>query len=163
MVWELKLEPRDRVLVRLVGLKGKHKLSDKLEYEPYVVLSQPSLGILVYKIRKETSKGRIRTLHRNKLLPFFGLPVPLQKVKQQKKQSWLKSQKFWIQILTWTVLHQIRRVNLPQVQISMSYHSVVKGLTYQVSCKSANLFNLFRRRRFLKGFYHIGMAVILVM
>ena len=92
MVRESKLEPRDRVLVRLVGLKGKHKLSDKWEYEPYVVLSQPSLGIPVYKVRKETSKGRIRTLHRNMLLPFFGLPVPLQKVKQQKPKLAQKPQ-----------------------------------------------------------------------
>lgn len=47
-VRESKLEAGDRVIVCLVGLKGKHKLADKWEREPYVVLVQPSSGIPVY-------------------------------------------------------------------------------------------------------------------
>ena len=36
-VRESKLEAGDRVLMRLVGLKGKHKLADEWGREPYVV------------------------------------------------------------------------------------------------------------------------------
>ena len=56
-VRESKLEPGDRVLVRLVGLKGKHKLSDKWEYESYVVISEPSQDIPAYrKLQREESE-----------------------------------------------------------------------------------------------------------
>ena len=72
--------------MRLVGLKGKHKLADKWEHEPYVVLEQPSPGIPVYRVQKETSKGRIRTLYRNFLLPFSGLPMPRDPVKTKKSK-----------------------------------------------------------------------------
>lgn len=63
----------DRVLVKIVSFDGKHKISDKWEEEPYLVLDQPETSIPVFQIQKETSKGKIRTLHRNLLLPIGHL------------------------------------------------------------------------------------------
>ena len=60
----------DRVLVKIVAFEGKHKLSNKWEDEPYVVLRQPNPDIPVYVVRKESGEGRKRTLHRNLLLPI---------------------------------------------------------------------------------------------
>lgn len=69
------LQPGDRVLVKNVGLRGKQKLADRWERQPYVIVSQPNPDIPVYQVKLENSKSRkIRTLHRNLLLPFMGLP-----------------------------------------------------------------------------------------
>ncbi|XP_048251763.1 uncharacterized protein LOC124124353 [Haliotis rufescens] len=65
----------DRVLVKILAFEGKHKLSDKWEEDPYIVLSQPNLGIPVFVVKKENGEGRNRTLHRNLLLPIGSLPV----------------------------------------------------------------------------------------
>ena len=46
----------DRVLVKIVAFDGKHKISDKWEEEPYLVIEQPNDNILVYTVQKETSK-----------------------------------------------------------------------------------------------------------
>ena len=73
-VREATLSIGDRVLVRQVGLKGKHKLADRWEREPYTVVGMPNKTIPVYKVRKEGSDSRIRTLHRNMLLPFSAIP-----------------------------------------------------------------------------------------
>ena len=42
------LHPGDRVLVRNVGLRGKQKLADRWESQPYVVCRQPNEDIPVY-------------------------------------------------------------------------------------------------------------------
>ena len=68
-----KLEIGDRVLVRLLANKGKCKLSDKWEKDPYVVLDIPHDDIPVYKVQRSSGKGPIRFLHRNLLLPFMYL------------------------------------------------------------------------------------------
>ena len=59
--------------IKIVTFDGKHKISDKWEDEPYIVLDQPDLSIQVFQIQKETTKGKIRTLHRNLLLPISQL------------------------------------------------------------------------------------------
>ncbi|MCG8048682.1 MAG: RNase H-like domain-containing protein, partial [Candidatus Thiodiazotropha endolucinida] len=69
-VREATLDIGDRVLVRLVGLRGKQKLADKWEKSPYIVRSKPNDSIPVYKVQKESDESCIRTLHRNMLLPF---------------------------------------------------------------------------------------------
>ena len=84
-VRESILQPGDRVLVRNVALKGKSKLADKWEKETYVVISQPSRDIPVYKVRKEFVKGHVRTLHRNLLLPYMAIPPKPQVVPNPKK------------------------------------------------------------------------------
>lgn len=62
------LEPGDRVLVRNVRLRGKHKLSDKWEEEVYVVVHRAG-DLPVYRVKPESSDGPTRTLHRDLLLP----------------------------------------------------------------------------------------------
>ena len=61
----------DRVLVRQVGLKGKHKLADRWKKIPYVVV--PNAGIPVYKVKKESGDSIVKALHRNMLLPFSAI------------------------------------------------------------------------------------------
>ena len=69
------LEPGDLVLVRNVGIRGKNKLADRWEHEPYLVLEQPNEDIPVYRVqRTDTRSKKTRLLHRNLLLPFMGLP-----------------------------------------------------------------------------------------
>lgn len=86
-VRENHLQPGDRVLVRNVGLKGKHKLADRWEEDPYIVISQPDEDIPVYQVKKENSSGRLRTLHRNHLLPFMSLPSPKSEVVAGKQKD----------------------------------------------------------------------------
>lgn len=47
------MEVGDRVLVRHVGLEGKHKIEDRWEPGVYRVLSQPSTDMPVYVCSKE--------------------------------------------------------------------------------------------------------------
>ena len=44
------------------------------ERKPHTVVGMPNTTIPVYKVRKEGSDSRIRTLHRNMLLPFSAIP-----------------------------------------------------------------------------------------
>ena len=66
----------DRVLVRNVSIRGKHKLANIWEDPVYVVLEQPNLEIPVFVVLREDKKGVKRTLHRNLLLPVNFLPLP---------------------------------------------------------------------------------------
>ena len=70
------LKKGDKVLVKKVGFKGKHKLADIWEPCTYVVLSQIMPDIPVFHVRKEGSTTKPRLLDRNMLLPFNGIPVP---------------------------------------------------------------------------------------
>jgi hypothetical protein len=66
----------DRVLVkRLAFPEGKHKLSDKWEEEPYVVVGQFDEDIPVFDVKRERNPkgGRIKRLHRNHLLPIGSI------------------------------------------------------------------------------------------
>jgi transposase InsO family protein len=75
----------DRVLVREVGLKGKHKLADRWTQDVYLVTKQPNKDIPVYEVQRENGKGALRTLHRNMLLPVTSiLPVDLPEMGQVK-------------------------------------------------------------------------------
>ena len=64
----------DQVLVKLVGLVGKHELANKWETEPYTVVGIPDENMPVYIVQRSTGKGPRRTLHRNMLLPL-ALPL----------------------------------------------------------------------------------------
>ncbi|KAK7921783.1 hypothetical protein WMY93_008685 [Mugilogobius chulae] len=68
------LEVGDRVLVRNVRLRGKHKLSDKWEHDIFVVVSRAG-ELPVYKVKPENKDGPLRTLHRDLLLPCGFLPA----------------------------------------------------------------------------------------
>lgn len=68
------LKAGDRILVKIVSFTGKHKIADKWESEPYLVLSQPNPDIPVYRVQREAKSGKVRTLHRNLLLPLNFIP-----------------------------------------------------------------------------------------
>ncbi|MCM8885689.1 MAG: DDE-type integrase/transposase/recombinase, partial [Candidatus Thiodiazotropha sp.] len=69
------LKPGDRVLVKNVSIRGKCKLADRWEQDPYIIQDQPNPDIPVYKCQRENSRSKkTRTLHRNLLLPITGLP-----------------------------------------------------------------------------------------
>ena len=69
------LMPGDLVLVQKVGVKDKHKLGDKWEHYPYIVISQTNDDIPVYEVRRDNSRAKeTRLLYRTLLLPFAGLP-----------------------------------------------------------------------------------------
>ena len=74
-VRESTVDIGDRVLIRNVGLKGKHKLADKWDKDPYIVVGKPDNLIPVFKVKKETGSGPVKTLHRNMLLPFSSIPT----------------------------------------------------------------------------------------
>ncbi|XP_052227466.1 uncharacterized protein LOC127842158 [Dreissena polymorpha] len=75
----------DLVLVRQVNLQGRHKLADKWEREPYIVLDISYEGQPVYRVQRENRRGPIRTLHRNMLLPFVSIPEPEQESQTVRK------------------------------------------------------------------------------
>lgn len=63
------LEPGERVLLKNLGLKGKHKLENCWCDVPYVVVeTMPYLP--VYKVKPQSGKGKLKTLHRDNLLPI---------------------------------------------------------------------------------------------
>jgi len=64
------LQVGDRVLLRNVGLQGKHKIADRWDETVYLVHSQPNSEVPVYHIKPETGDGRTKTVHRNLLLPI---------------------------------------------------------------------------------------------
>ena len=69
------LRPGDRVLLKNVGIRGKHKLANRWNRCPYVVQSQPSSDIPVYVIKPEHGSRQTKTVHRNLLLPIGSLPL----------------------------------------------------------------------------------------
>lgn len=64
----------DRVLVRNVNIRGKHKLADRWEEKIHIVVNRIG-DSPVYVVRPETGEGPQRTLHRDLLLPCGFLPV----------------------------------------------------------------------------------------
>ena len=80
------LEAGDRVLVKKIGIKGKHKLEDIWESTPYVVISQLMPDIPLYMVKKENSTRKPKPLHPNMLLPFNALPNSLEKVPSKPKK-----------------------------------------------------------------------------
>ena len=78
----------DRVLVRNVRLRGKHKLADRWESDVYIV--QKKAGTLpVYTVKPETKDRPIRTLHRDLLLPcgYLSPAIKSDKLKQTSTTS----------------------------------------------------------------------------
>jgi transposase InsO family protein len=65
----------DRVLVKNVGLRGKHKLANKYEDGVYLVKEQPNQDVPVYVVQPEQGTKKRRILHRNLLLPVNFLPL----------------------------------------------------------------------------------------
>jgi hypothetical protein len=83
----------DRVLVKIVAFKEKHKLANKWEQEPYKVLGQHIPDIPVFTVQRKDGEGRKRNLHRNLLLPVGDIretpvkPVPKPRVRTLEPKS----------------------------------------------------------------------------
>ena len=77
-------EEGDLVLVRLVGLTGKHKLADKWESEPYRIVKKPDPEMPVYVVHRCDGTGNDRNLHRNMLFP---LSLPLSEKLNEPEQA----------------------------------------------------------------------------
>ena len=65
----VELLPQDLVLVKKVAWASRQKIQDKWEEGEYVVLSRPDPFLPVYKVQP-VEGGKVRTLHRNLLLPL---------------------------------------------------------------------------------------------
>ena len=66
------LEVGDRVLLRNLGLRGKHKLESRWNPCPYVIVGKmPNLP--VFQIQREDGIGVVKTIHRDHLLPINTL------------------------------------------------------------------------------------------
>lgn len=63
-----KIQVGDKVLVKVLAFEGKHKLADKFEEQQYTVIEQPNEDTPVFKVRSQD--GKVKTLHRNNLLPL---------------------------------------------------------------------------------------------
>ena len=69
------LKPGDLVLLKNVGIKGRHKIDDRWEHELYVIIDQPNNGIPAYEVRHQNIRSRkTRLFHHILLLPFMSLP-----------------------------------------------------------------------------------------
>ena len=65
----------DRVLVKNADIRGRCKLADWWEKNPYIVIDKPNDDIPVYRVKSEGARSKTRILHRNFLRPFIGLPT----------------------------------------------------------------------------------------
>ena len=65
----VELLPQDLVLVKKVAWTERHKIQDRWEEGEYVVISRPDPYLPVYKVQP-VEGGKVRTLHRNLLLPL---------------------------------------------------------------------------------------------
>ncbi|XP_056608895.1 uncharacterized protein LOC130426247 [Triplophysa dalaica] len=77
------LEAGDRVLVRNVRIRGKHKISDKWESIVHVVVRRAGT-LPVYTVKPENQDGPLRTLHRDLLLPCGYLTTEVNKTSDQQ-------------------------------------------------------------------------------
>ena len=62
--------------MKILAFEGKHKLSNKWEDRPYVVLEHSNPEMPVYVVRREDGIRKTRTLHRNHLFHVSDLPFP---------------------------------------------------------------------------------------
>jgi len=63
----VKLAIGDKVLVKILAFKGKHKIADKFETEVYTVTDQVNKDIPVFVVKSPS--GKSKSLHRNHLFP----------------------------------------------------------------------------------------------
>lgn len=74
-----------RVLGKKVAFDGKHKIADRWEDEPYLVITKPNKDIPVYTVRREDGIGKSGTLHRDLLLPLGSACVELDQDERPRK------------------------------------------------------------------------------
>ncbi|CAL9686825.1 unnamed protein product [Knipowitschia caucasica] len=74
----------DRVLVRNIRLRGKHKLADKWEADVYIVVKKAD-DLPVYTVRPEGKEKPLCTLHRDLLLACGYLPSRVERSPVKKR------------------------------------------------------------------------------
>lgn len=79
------LKEGDRVLVKNLGLTGKHKLQDRWSSVPHIVVAKLP-NVPVYRLKSEGGAEREKTLHRDHLLPI-GESVRFPQVYDKEKSS----------------------------------------------------------------------------
>jgi hypothetical protein len=77
----------------VVAFDERHKLADKWEEDPYLMISQHNQDIHVYKVQREDDVGRVRILHRNVLLPIGNVSKFKPKANSKDKKSLVQMQK----------------------------------------------------------------------
>ena len=62
------------MLVKNAGVRGRCKLADQWEKDPYIVIDPPKDDIPVYRVKHAGAslRSKTRNLHRNFLLLFIG-------------------------------------------------------------------------------------------
>lgn len=133
VVKESTLEKGDRVLVRNLRLRNKHKLADRWESTVYIVTKR--MGDLpVYSVKPENAEEPVRTLHRDHLLPCGFLSetketeeVVIQTTKPRTRQDSIQFDKpdsedddddYWQHTLVMPTLTSERVVELCEVPCS---------------------------------------------
>ena len=58
------------MLVKNAGIRGRYKLADWWEKDPYIVIDQPNDDIPDYRVKRDVARSKTRILHRNFLLPL---------------------------------------------------------------------------------------------
>ena len=64
----------DKVLLKHIAFKGKHKIQDRWKNTIYDVTEQPLGKIPVFKIKSTEGDDKMKVVHRNLLLPLFSDP-----------------------------------------------------------------------------------------
>ena len=77
--------PGEKVLIRNRGLKGRSKLDDKWQSQPYIIKCRPNSDLPVYILEPEGG-GKAKTLHRNelKICPFKDSATKLDDTESNK-------------------------------------------------------------------------------
>ncbi|KAK7898579.1 hypothetical protein WMY93_019432 [Mugilogobius chulae] len=89
---ESKLEAGDRVLVKNVGLRGKHKISTRWSQTIYQVIKQVR-DLPVYVVAPFDNDGPERVLHRDLLLPCGFLSVAEEQISDTTPKQTRKSKR----------------------------------------------------------------------
>lgn len=87
-------------MVKVVAFAGKHKIADRWEDTPYVVLQQPNTNVPVFKVKREDGEGRCKTLHTNLLLPIGSklpshVPLPRHRVQSNNQNFRIHREKLF--------------------------------------------------------------------
>uniref|UniRef100_A0AAY4C9X6 Gypsy retrotransposon integrase-like protein 1 n=1 Tax=Denticeps clupeoides TaxID=299321 RepID=A0AAY4C9X6_9TELE len=85
-VRESTLAAGDKVLVRNVGIRGKHKIADRWSETIYVVVKQFQ-DSPVYVVVPDSTDGPERVLHRDLLLPCGFLPSAVKDIQPKMKSK----------------------------------------------------------------------------
>ena len=88
--WKMRytiLQPGECVLIQYVGLQWRQKLAYKWQKQLFIVTSQSIPDIPVYEVQWKNGHTKPKLLHWNMLLPFVGLPCPIDEEEPENLQE----------------------------------------------------------------------------